>query len=168
MDHNNQDQHWMSLCLDLARQAESLGEVPVGALVVFDNKLVGRGHNLRELNHQATHHAELLAIEDACRTLGRWRLSGCTLYVTLEPCLMCSGAIINSRVDRVVFGATDPKAGAVVSLYQTLEDPRLNHRPIVTSGVSAEECSQILSSFFKNKRAQIKLRPQRGTSNDQK
>lgn len=142
----------MRRALLLAQKAADLGEVPVGALIVHNSQVISEAYNFRENSKVATQHAELVALESACKALGRWRLSGCTLYVTLEPCLMCAGAIILSRVDRVVYGATDPKAGAVRSLYQVLEDNRLNHRPEVTAGILADECSSILSEFFKKRR----------------
>jgi tRNA(adenine34) deaminase len=166
--HTSKDPYWlhpryMVRALELARLAAGLGEVPVGAVVVLDHdpetgnplespKVISEHRNDRELSKNPAGHAELLAITEASQKLGRWRLSGCTLYVTLEPCLMCSGAIVLSRVDRVVYGATDPKAGAVQSLYQTLADVRLNHRPEVIGGVMAEECSRILKDFFAAKR----------------
>ena len=149
---------WMRKALEQAQKAADQGEVPVGALVVYNNELVSQAFNLRESEKSPTAHAELLAIEEASQKLGRWRLSGCTLYVTLEPCLMCAGAIVNSRIDHVVYGAKDTKAGAVESLYQVLSDERLNHRPQVTSGVLNEESSQGLSYFFS------KLRLKKGIS----
>lgn len=151
MDESTDLAH-MRRALELAQKAADLGEVPVGALVVHESRVISEAYNLRENSKVATQHAELVALEAACRTLGRWRLSGCTLYVTLEPCLMCSGAIILSRVDRVVFGASDPKAGAVISLYQALSDERLNHRPKVTGGILAEAGGALLSHFFKMRR----------------
>ncbi len=146
------DEKWMKIALDLAREAANIDEVPIGALVVCKDQVVGKGFNRRESDKDPLAHAELLALKEASKHLDRWRLIGCTLYVTLEPCLMCAGAIVNSRVDRVVFGAHDPKAGAVSSLYQTLNDTRLNHRPEVTSGICAEECGALLSEFFRSKR----------------
>lgn len=146
------DGGWMLKALDLAREAEGLGEVPVGALIVFENQIISSAYNRRETDLDPLAHAELRAIHEASQKLKRWRLIGCTLYVTLEPCVMCAGAIVNSRIDRVVFGATDPKAGAVESLYQVLSDKRLNHRPEVSGGVLREECSKILTEFFRNKR----------------
>ena len=142
----------MRRALELAEKARGLGEVPVGALVVHESQAISEAYNLRESSNVATHHAELMALEAACRSLGRWRLHDCTLYVTLEPCLMCAGAIVLARFERVVFGATDPKAGAVSSLYQVLSDERLNHRPLVVSGILAKECGEILSQFFKARR----------------
>lgn len=138
----------MQKAYELAQKAASLGEVPVGAVVVFENQVVGEGYNLRESKNHPLAHAEKIAIEMAAEKLGRWRLTGCTLYVTLEPCVMCAGAIVNSRVEHLVYGAKDPKSGGVESLYQILSDKRLNHRPLVTSGVMHEECSAILKSFF--------------------
>lgn len=145
----------MHEALKLAGAAAQIGEVPVGAVVVFKGEVVGRGQNRRESEKQATHHAEILAIEEACRQLGRWRLESCTLYVTLEPCVMCAGAIVNSRIERVVYGAKDPKGGAVESLYQILSDSRLNHRPEVLGGVLASDCGQILSDFFRERRKSL-------------
>jgi tRNA(adenine34) deaminase len=146
------DESYMHRALALAAQAAEAQEVPVGALVVCDGVIVSEAGNLRESKPSAMAHAELIALEKACEKLGRWRLTGCTLYVTLEPCVMCAGAIVNSRVDRVVYGARDPKAGAVESLYQVLADARLNHRPAVIGGVLADECGAILSDFFKKRR----------------
>ena len=149
--------YFMEMAIKLAQKASSLNEVPVGAVVVSDDApssiIVSEAFNNRESQSNPLGHAELLAIDKASKKLGRWRLSGCTLYVTLEPCLMCAGAIILSRVDRVVYGAKDPKAGAVSSLYQTLSDQRLNHRPEVISGIREEECSKLLKDFFKSMRA---------------
>lgn len=143
----------MKRALSLASQAAARGEVPVGALVVRNGVLVGSGFNLRETNQDATEHAEVAAIRAACRTLGSWRLAGCELFVTLEPCLMCAGAIWQARLDRVVFGASDPKAGAMGSLYNVHEDQRLNHRLPVTGGIMAVECGAVLKDFFKARRA---------------
>ncbi len=148
----DQDFNFMRKALELAATAAARGEVPVGALVVHDNQVIAEGYNERESRPSALAHAELLALERATIKLGRWRLLGCTLYVTLEPCVMCAGAIVQSRVDRVVYGAADPKAGAVESLYKVLSDERLNHRPLVTGGVMSAECGSILSEFFKQKR----------------
>ncbi len=156
-------EHHMEMALQLAAQAASEGEVPVGAVVVLERdpktgedlpetQVVGRGSNVREGSQNPVGHAELLAIGEASKTLGRWRLLGCTLYVTLEPCVMCAGALVLSRVDKVVYGATDPKAGAVESLYQVLSDKRLNHRPEIISGVLGERCAEILKNFFLTKR----------------
>lgn len=146
------DDNYMRRALELARHAATLDEVPVGALVVYENQVISEAWNLREKRPSALAHAEIDAISEATKRLGRWRLSGCTLYVTLEPCVMCAGALVQARVDRVVYGARDPKAGAVESLYNILTDPRLNHRPQVTGGVLAKECGEILSEFFREKR----------------
>lgn len=145
-------ERWMKHALDLARMAEAEGEVPVGALITRNNVIVGEGWNRRESETDPTAHAEMIAIREAARTLGNWRLTDCTLYVTLEPCVQCCGAILLARAPRVVYGAEDPKAGAVKSLFQLLSDPRLNHRCEVTGGVMAEECGAILSSFFERLR----------------
>ena len=150
----------MRVALDEADQAAASGEVPVGAVVVYDSEIIGRGHNRREAEHSPLAHAELLAIDQASRHLGHWKLSRCQLYVTLEPCVMCVGAIVQARMGRLVFGCLDPKGGAVESLYQLCNDSRLNHRLPVTGGVLAEDCSAILGDFFKrlrqSKREQIK------------
>jgi tRNA(adenine34) deaminase len=146
------DSQYMRRALELAARAAQLGEVPVGALIVHENQVIAEAYNERETKPSALAHAEISVIYQACEKLGRWRLSGCTLYVTLEPCVMCAGALVQARVDRVVYGARDPKAGAVESLYQVLADPRLNHRPAVEGGILAEECGKILSDFFKARR----------------
>lgn len=147
-----EDIDYMRQALALAARAAELGEVPVGALIVHEKQVIAEAYNLRESKPSALAHAELMVLEQACEKLGRWRLTGCTLYVTLEPCAMCAGALVNGRVDRVVYGATDPKAGAVESLFHILGDTRLNHRPQVTSGVLKEDCGRILSEFFKLRR----------------
>ena len=146
------DIKWMSKALALAKRAAEQDEVPVGAILVIDNKIIARAHNKKEQWTSPLGHAELICLERAAQKLKSWRLSGATLYVTLEPCLMCSGAMIQSRIDRVVFGARDPKGGAVTSLYQVLSDPRLNHRVEITEGVLEKECGEILSDFFRMKR----------------
>lgn len=152
----------MGRALELAREARAMGEVPVGALVVFEGRIVSQAYNLRETLRDPTAHAERLALTLAGRSLGRWRLDGCTLYVTLEPCPMCAGAIGLSRIDRLVYGAFDPKAGACRSLYRLADDPRLNHRVRQTSGVLAEACGALLSEFFANRRADASTDPRRG------
>ncbi len=139
----------MALALKEAEKAFVIGEVPIGAVVVKDGQVIGRGHNLREHLNDGIAHAEILAIEEACRFLKSWRLIDCELYVTIEPCLMCAGAIVNSRLKRVIFGARDPKAGAVRSLYTALEDRRLNHSVDVTEGILQEPSSEIMKTFFK-------------------
>ncbi len=146
-----QDEKFMQEALRLAAEAASEGEVPVGAVVVKDGKIIGRGRNRRENDKNALAHAEIEAINDACAALESWRLSGCELYVTLEPCPMCAGAIINSRLERVVFGAMDNKAGSVGSIINMFDLP-YNHRPRITVGVGEKECSEVLSDFFKDLR----------------
>ncbi len=142
----------MKLALEQALMGGQIGEVPIGVVIVKDNKIISSAHNEKELMNCATRHAEIVAIERASATLGDWRLIGCTMYSTLEPCAMCTGAIINSRLDKLIFGAYDPKAGCVSSLYRLLEDNRFNHMPIVEGGIMQEECGSVLSEFFKNKR----------------
>jgi tRNA(adenine34) deaminase len=143
---------WMRMALEEARVAESEDEVPVGAIVVAAGRVVAAAHNQREQLADPTAHAEMIALTQAAAALGSWRLEGCTLYVTLEPCPMCAGAILQARVPFVVWGAADPKAGAVESLYKLFEDPRLNHRVEHTGRVLAPECGAILSDFFRGKR----------------
>lgn len=147
------DAEAMDEALALARAAAEAGEVPVGAVAVFEGAVVGRGANRREAAHDPTAHAELLAIQEAARALGRWRLTGVTLVVTLEPCAMCAGAMVLARIDRLVYGASDPKAGAVGSLLDLSCDARLNHRFAVERGVQAEACGALLREFFRVRRA---------------
>jgi tRNA(adenine34) deaminase len=143
----------MALALEEAAAAAEAGDVPVGAVVLGpDGELVARRHNERELRQDPVAHAELLAVQDAAAALGQWRLSGCTVVVTLEPCPMCAGALVAARVDRVVFGATDPKAGATGTLYNLCADPRLNHEVEVVPGVRGDECAAQLSAFFAGRR----------------
>ncbi|MEL7604187.1 MAG: tRNA adenosine(34) deaminase TadA [Bacillota bacterium] len=150
---NDMDEHeqFMQEALRLAERAARRDEVPVGAVVVRNGKIIARGYNLRETKRSPLAHAEIVAIHKAAKRLGGWRLSGCTLYVTLEPCPMCAGAIINARIDSVVFGAYDPKAGALGSLYN-LAEGKLNHTPLVTGGVLKEACAALLKQYFTNKR----------------
>jgi tRNA(adenine34) deaminase len=143
---------WMREALALAREAGGRGEVPVGAIAVLGDRIVGRGVNCRESANDPTGHAELLAIQEAARTLGRWRLTGVTVIATLEPCAMCAGAMVLARIDRLVYAASDPKAGAVGSLMDLSQDPRLNHRFPVERGVLAEEAGELLKSFFRARR----------------
>ena len=149
------DEEYMREAIALAKKAFELGEVPVGAVAVWDGKIVGRGINLRETDKNALRHAEIMAIDEACKNLGGWRLWKCDLYVTLEPCPMCAGAIINSRVKRVIYGASDPKAGSCGSLTNLFEMP-YNHKPEVISGILEEECSALLKSFFEKLREKRK------------
>jgi tRNA(adenine34) deaminase len=142
----------MREALALAREAGARGEVPVGAVAVLEERIVGRGANARESARDPTAHAELLAVQEAARTLGRWRLTGVTVVVTLEPCAMCAGAMVLARIDRLVYAASDPKAGAAGSLVDLTQDPRLNHRFAVERGVLAEESGELLRSFFRARR----------------
>lgn len=149
---SNADEVLMRCALREAKLAAAEHEVPVGAVIVVDGSVIAAAHNQREGLHDPTAHAEMIAITQAAAALGSWRLTGCTLYVTLEPCPMCAGAIIQSRIPRVVYGAADPKAGAVESLYQLLCDDRLNHTSETVRGVLADECGQILREFFQARR----------------
>jgi tRNA(adenine34) deaminase len=142
------DETFMRAALAEADAAEALGEVPVGSVAVHGGEIIGRGHNLRERSQDPTAHAEMIAVREAAAHLGSWRLTGVTIYVTLEPCPMCAGALVNARVDRVVWGCDDPKAGATRTLYQLGADPRLNHRYECVPGVLAEQCAGALSGFF--------------------
>ena len=146
----------MQAALDEAAVAESLAEVPIGAVVVLDGQIIGRGHNLRETSNDPTTHAEIIAIQQAAKKLNSWRLLDCTLYVTLEPCVMCMGAIILARIPQLVFGCRDPKAGAVGSLYNLADDKRFNHQVAVREGVLQQGCSTQLSHFFQSLREQKK------------
>lgn len=146
------DDELMHLALDEARAATEHGDVPVGAVVVKDGAVIASRHNERELSGDPTAHAEVLALRDAAASVGSWRLDGCTLVVSLEPCVMCAGASLNSRIDRVVYAAADMKAGACYSLYNVCDDPRLNHRIEVVAGVRAAEAGQLLSDFFASQR----------------
>ena len=146
------DDLWMHVALAEARQAFEADEVPVGACIVKDGRVIGKGHNLTERLKDPTAHAEIIAIGAASNALGSRYLTGCVLYVTLEPCLMCCGAVIQARIERLVFGARDPKAGAVVSLYQVLSDTRLNHRLMFTEGAGMPEAGSLLTEFFRRKR----------------
>ncbi|NNE00693.1 MAG: nucleoside deaminase [Pirellulaceae bacterium] len=147
------DQHWMTRALEMAYSAVTADEVPVGAVIVRDSAMIAAAANQRESLHDPTAHAEMIAITQAAAAIDDWRLEGATLYVTLEPCLMCAGAILQARVPRVVFGAADPKGGAVTSLYQLLGDDRLNHQCDVTGGVMADACGRVLTEFFAAKRS---------------
>lgn len=142
------DERWMRAAIAEAKLAQGKGEVPVGAVIVHEGKIIGRGHNLRELSQDPTSHAEMIAIRQAAEALGSWRLIDTALYVTLEPCPMCAGALVNARVPRVVWGCNDPKAGATETLYTIGSDPRLNHRFECIPGVLGDECSALLTGFF--------------------
>jgi tRNA(adenine34) deaminase len=151
-------EHWMREAISQAQLALAIDEVPIGCVIVHDptNAIIGRGYNRRQTDHDPTAHAEIMAMREAGGALGHWRLLDCTLYVTLEPCPMCAGAIVNARLPRLVYGCDDPKAGAVRTLFQICDDARLNHRVQVTSGVLAAECSQLLRDFFQAQRARGK------------
>ncbi|MFK7984580.1 MAG: tRNA adenosine(34) deaminase TadA [Sandaracinaceae bacterium] len=157
-DPQTDDERWMRIALEEAARAEARGEVPVGSVFVRDGAIVSRGHNLRESAQDPTAHAELIALRAAAARLGTWRLSGVSAYITLEPCPMCAGALVNARVDRVIYGAVDPKAGATETLFSIGSDPRLNHRFELTRGVLEEECGAALTRFFQRIRASRKKR----------
>lgn len=146
------DREMMRLAIAEAKKALATGDAPVGAVAVFEGKAIATGRNRREADSDPTAHAEVVAMRDAARKLGRWRLDGVTIYVTKEPCVMCAGTMVMSRLSRVVFGALDPKYGAAWSLYNLLQDGRLNHRVEVSSGLMAEECAELLKNFFEGLR----------------
>src|SRR5690606_35797662 len=150
------DELFMKEAIIEAKKAEAIGEVPIGAIIVYEGQIIARASNLRETTQNAVTHAELLAIQQACREMGSWRLENTTLYVTLEPCPMCAGAILQSRIPRVVYGARDPKAGCVHSLYELLNDSLFNHKCDITEGVLKEECGELLTHFFKKIRERKK------------
>lgn len=151
-----QDEYFMGLAIEEAMKAKVLGEVPIGAVIVHNGEVIARAHNLRESTQNAVTHAELSAIQEACNVLGSWRLEDTALYVTLEPCPMCAGAILQSRIPVVVYGTRDPKAGCVDSLYRLLNDSRFNHECDVRDNVLREECGSLLTSFFRELRAKKK------------
>ncbi|KAF6543417.1 MULTISPECIES: tRNA adenosine(34) deaminase TadA [Bacillus] len=150
------DEYYMREAIKEAEKAEAKGEVPIGAVLVLHDEIVARAHNLRETEQRSLAHAEMLAIDEACRKLGTWRLEDAVLYVTLEPCPMCAGAVVLSRVDKVVFGAFDPKGGCTGTLMNLLQEERFNHQAEVVSGVLGEECGEMLSAFFRKLRRQKK------------
>ncbi|MBV0933431.1 tRNA adenosine(34) deaminase TadA [Marinobacterium weihaiense] len=156
MSMEQQDQFYMQQALQLAEKAAGLGEVPVGALLVLDGEVVGEGWNRPISGHDPTAHAEIMALREAAARVGNYRLVGATLYVTIEPCTMCAGAIVHARIERVVFGTTEPKAGALVSNQQLFDQPWLNHHPLYQGGVMAEECAAVISTFFRQRRAEKK------------
>ena len=151
------DYDYMQIALDLARQAAAAGEVPVGAIVVKDGAIIGRGSNAPITTHDPTAHAEIRAMRDAAQHLGNYRLVDCTLYVTLEPCAMCSGAIQHARIAKLVYGASDPKTGACGSVVNLMAEPKLNHHTEITGGILAEQCGALLSDFFSARRKKTKL-----------
>ena len=146
------DFDFMGMALSEAQKAADSGEVPIGAVLTQDGAVIAQAHNLRETDKDATAHAEMLVIREGCRKLGRWRLSGTTLYVTIEPCPMCAGALVMSRVDRLVYGSPDFRAGAVESIFNVVQHPALNHRLAVTAGVRQEECAAAMQAFFRKRR----------------
>jgi len=150
------DEYYMELAIHEAKKAEAIGEVPIGAIIVYEDKVIATGYNLRETSQTTLSHAELIAIQQANEEIGSWRLEDCTLYVTLEPCPMCAGAIVQSRMKRVIYGAADLKAGCAGTLMNLLEEPRFNHQVDVTKGVLESQCSELLSDFFKKLRAKGK------------
>jgi len=155
-----QDEFYMKEAINEARKAEEKGEVPIGAVLVLDGEIIARAHNLRETEQRSVAHAEMLVIEEACRKLGTWRLERAVLYVTLEPCPMCAGAAVLSRIDKVVFGASDPKGGCAGTLMNLLQEERFNHQAEVVSGVMEKECGRMLSDFFRKLRAKKKAEKQ--------
>ncbi len=151
-NQSDRDIFFMRAAMEAAIEARDKGDIPIGAVMVHEDKIIAKAGNARKISSDPTAHAEILVLREAAEKLGDWRLLGCTLYVTLEPCTMCAGALVLARLTRVVFGASDPKAGAVESLYTILADPRLNHQPVVTSGVLADETGELLRGFFRARR----------------
>jgi tRNA(adenine34) deaminase len=152
MSNTKGDKRFMKVAIEQAGIAEENGDVPIGAVIVYKEQIIGKAYNQREQLKDPTAHAEIIALTQAAAALDNWRLNGCTMYVTLEPCPMCAGALVLARMDRLVYGCDDPKTGAVKSLYNIVQDERLNHRLEVTSGVLANECAQLLQQFFLNRR----------------
>lgn len=152
MQNINPDIHFMQMAMDQASIAEENGDVPIGAVIVYENRVIAKAYNQREQLSDPTAHAEIIALTQAAAYIGNWRLHGCTIYVTLEPCTMCAGALVLGRLDRLVYGCDDPKTGAVKSLYNIAQDSRLNHTLEVTSGIMADECSEQLQQFFQRRR----------------
>lgn len=165
-DERNKHEAWMQEAIAEAGKARLLGEVPIGAVLVHEGIVVGRGHNLRETTADPTAHAEILAIRAASEALGAWRLSGCTLYVTLEPCPMCAGAIVQARIPLVVYGTPDPKAGCAGTLMNLLQEPRFNHRTELVADIRREECAALLTDFFRHLRLTRKQAAVDASSND--
>ena len=153
-DWNLIDQRYMRMAIDQAYIAEENGDVPIGCVIVYENRVIAKAYNQREQLSDPTAHAEIIALTQAAEYVGNWRLGGCTIYVTLEPCPMCAGALVLGRLDRLVYGTEDPKTGAVNSLYNIVQDSRLNHRLEVTAGVLAEDCAGQLQTFFRRRRAE--------------
>jgi len=157
MNDKNKDEQFMRAAIDQAKIAGENGDVPIGAVIVYKEQIIGKAYNQREQLQDPTAHAEIIALTQAAEFVGSWRLDGCTMYVTLEPCPMCAGALVLARTDRLVYGCDDPKAGACKSLYNIVQDERLNHRLDVTSGVLAEQCRQQLRQFFAKRRIENKV-----------
>lgn len=153
---DDEKQKYMKAAIKCALKGETSDEVPIGAVIVKDGKIIARAHNLKEKKSCSNYHAEIVAIDSACKAVGDWHLNECDIFVTLEPCAMCAGALINSRIRGVYFGAYDPKAGCVGSLYNLLQDTRFNHRPYAEGGIMQEECGALLSEYFKRKRQEKK------------
>jgi tRNA(adenine34) deaminase len=149
---SKEDERFMRVAIEAAKIAEENGDVPIGAVIVYQDRIIARAYNQREQLQDPTAHAEIVALTQAAEFVGSWRLEGCTMYVTLEPCCMCAGALVLARMDRLVYGCDDPKAGACKSLYNMVQDERLNHRLEVTAGVLVQECSTILQDFFQRRR----------------
>lgn len=149
---NSSDERYMRMAIDQAYIAEENGDVPIGCVIVYQDQVIAKGYNQRELLHDPTAHAEIIALTQAAEAVGNWRLHGCTIYVTLEPCPMCAGALVLGRLDRLVYGTDDPKTGAVKSLYNIVQDDRLNHRLEVRSGVLQDDCKTQLQAFFQRRR----------------
>jgi tRNA(adenine34) deaminase len=156
MSINEQDQRYMQVAIDQAEIARQNGDVPVGAVIVRQGRLIAKAYNQRQQLNDPTAHAEIIALTQAAEAVGSWRLEGCTIYVTLEPCTMCAGALVLARIDRLVYGCEDPKAGACGSLYNIVQDERLNHQLEVTSGIMEDECRRQLQEFFTNRRVENK------------
>jgi tRNA(adenine34) deaminase len=151
------DERYMRMAIDQAYIAEENGDVPIGCVIVYKDRVIAKAYNQREQLHDPTAHAEIIALTQAAEFIGNWRLHGCTIYVTLEPCPMCAGALVLGRLDRLVYGTDDPKTGAIKSLYNIVQDDRLNHRVEVTSGVLADDCKDQLQAFFQRRRAENEL-----------
>ncbi len=155
-DLSSADERYMKMAIDQAYIAEENGDVPIGCVIVYENRVIAKAYNQREQLNDPTAHAEIIALTQASEFVGSWRLHGCTIYVTLEPCPMCAGALVLGRLDRVVYGCNDPKTGAVTSLYNIVQDERLNHRLDVTSGIMGADCTDQLQAFFKQRRIEKK------------
>jgi len=155
MNGNKQDEQFMKAALGQAGIALENGDVPIGAVIVHQNKIIAKGYNQRHQLNDPTAHAEIIALTAAAQYIGNWRLQGCSIYVTLEPCPMCAGALVLARIERLIYGCDDPKAGACGSLYNIVQDKRLNHRLEITKGILADQCTAILQAFFKNKRNSV-------------